>query len=227
MGRGTKAGRQVSSDDRGKSLAELIAELDEDAALDCVRRRDASGESALSIIEDCQAGMRYVGAHYQSGEYFISGLIMAGEIFRETVEILAPKLAESEMTGTEGLILLCTVQGDIHDLGKGIVEILLRSHGFTVHDLGVDVPPAEVAEQAAALQPDLVGLSGLLTVAATGMERTVKALRVVESDRGRPLPIIIGGGMVNDGVMRATCADMWANDASEGVRLIRARLTGR
>lgn len=217
----------MSTGDRARTLPELIAELDEDAALDCVRRRAAAGESALSIIEDCQAGMRYVGEHYQSGAYFISGLIMAGEIFREAVDILAPRLAESARGGTEGLILLCTVQGDIHDLGKGILEILLRSHGFTVHDLGVDVPPEYVAEQAASLQPDLVGLSGLLTLATKGMERTVSALRAVEQALGRPLPIIIGGGMVNEGVMRATGADMWANDASVGVRLIRERLATR
>lgn len=207
-----------------RSLAELIADLDEDAALDCVRRRAASGESALSIIEDCQAGMKYVGEHYQSGNYFISGLIMAGEIFREAVDILAPMLAESATTGTEGVVLLCTVQGDIHDLGKSIVEILLRSHGFTVHDLGVDVPPEDVAREAASLQPDIVGLSGLLTVAASGMERTVSVLRPVEQTLGRPLPIIIGGGMVNESVMKATGADLWANDAAVGVRLIRERL---
>jgi methanogenic corrinoid protein MtbC1 len=207
-----------------KNLGELIADLDEDAALTCVRERAAAGESALSIIEDCQAGMRYVGEHYQSGNYFISGLIMAGEIFREAVDILTPLLAGAPQTGTKGTVLLCTVQGDIHDLGKSIVEILLRSHGYTVHDLGVDVPPAEVAREAAALRPDIVGLSGLLTVAVSGMERTVTALREVERELGRPLPIIIGGGMVDENVLRVTGADLWADEAGDGVRLIREKL---
>ena len=203
------------------SLVGRVAALDEDGALAVVGARLAAGEDPLAIIEDCQLGMRYVGDHYQSGKYFISGLIMAGEIFRETMELLGPGLAGAPARRAAGTVLLCTVQGDIHDIGKSIVDMLLRSYGFTVHDLGVDVVPAEVVRQALALEPDVIGLSGLLTVAAESMRATVAELRRAAPDLGYPCPIIIGGGQINEQARKWTGADLWANDAAAGVRLIR------
>lgn len=203
------------------TLAGLVAALDEQGSLDVVRQRAASGENVLTIIQDCQSGMQYVGDHYQSGKYYISGLIMAGEIFREAMEILAPLMPEPGSENDKGTVLLCTVRGDIHDLGKDIVDMLLRSYGFTVHDLGVDVAPADVAACARELQPDIVGLSGLLTGAAVGMKQTVAALRTVGRELGRPLPVIIGGGMVDEALRKSTGADLYADDAARGVQLIR------
>ena len=132
------------------------------------------------IIADCQRGLQLVGEDYASGVYFISGLIMAGEIFREAMEILEPLLptaGERSSVEAPGGVLICTVRGDIHDLGKSIVTMMLRSYGIVVHDLGVDVSPDEVVRKAAELQPDILGLSGLLTAAAEGMKATVAAMR--------------------------------------------------
>ena len=99
-------------------------------------------------------------------------------------------------------MLICTVRGDIHDLGKNIVIMMLRSYGIVVHDLGVDVSPDEVVRKAVELQPDIVGLSGLLTVATDGMKATVDAVRDGEAEIGRRLPIIIGGGIVDEQTVR-------------------------
>jgi methylmalonyl-CoA mutase cobalamin-binding domain/chain len=203
------------------SLAGRIADLDEQGALDVVAVRATRGEDPFTIIQECQIGMQWVGEHYQSGKYYISGLIMAGEIFREAMEILRPLMPESGTGKTPGSIVLCTVQGDIHDLGKNIVDMMLRSYGFVVHDLGVDVAPQEVAARALELRPDIVGLSGLLTVAAEGMRSAVNELRAVVPDLGRPLPVIIGGGVVDEQMRRWTGADLWADDAARGVQLIR------
>jgi len=204
------------------SLAGRIAVLDEQGALDAVTLRVTSGDDPLAIIEECQLGMRYVGEHYQSGKYFISGLIMAGEIFREAMLILGPLLPEAGSSGGgAGSVLLCTVRGDIHDLGKSIVAMMLSSYGLVVHDLGVDVAPAEVARRALELRPDVVGLSGLLTVATEGMKATVTELREASKQMGRELPVIIGGSLVNEQTCRWTGADVWANDAAHGVQLIR------
>ena len=159
------------------SLAARIAALDEQGALDAVQARIAAGDDPLAIIEECQLGMRWVGEHYQSGKYFISGLIMAGEIFREAMVDLGPLLPETTADAGQGTVLMCTVRGDIHDLGKNIVIMMLRSYGIVVHDLGVDVSPDEVVRKAVELQPDIVGLSGLLTVATDGMKATVDAVR--------------------------------------------------
>jgi methylmalonyl-CoA mutase cobalamin-binding domain/chain len=211
-----------SLDLESSSLAGRIATLDEQGALDAVTLRVTNGDDALAIIEECQLGMRYVGEHYESGKYFISGLIMAGEIFREAMLILGPLLPEAGSSdGAVGSVMLCTVQGDIHDLGKDIVAMMLSSYGLVVHDLGVDVAPAEVARQARELRPDIVGLSGLLTVATEGMKATVTELRAASAEMGRELPVIIGGGIVNEQTCKWTGADLWANDAARGVQLIR------
>jgi methanogenic corrinoid protein MtbC1 len=208
------------------SLAGRIADLDEQGALDVVAARATRGDDPLAIIQECQVGMRWVGEHYQSGRYYISGLIMAGEIFREAMEILRPLMPDSRSKSTPHSIVLCTVQGDIHDLGKSIVDMMLRTYGLTVHDLGVDVAPGELAAKTLELRPDIVGLSGLLTVAAVGMKSAVEALRRLTPDLGRAVPIIIGGGVVDEQMRRWTGADLWADDAARGVQLIRDTVTG-
>jgi len=206
------------------SLAARIAALDEQGALDAVTARIAAGDDPLVIIEECQLGMRWVGEHYQTGKYFISGLIMAGEIFREAMVDLGPLLPEETPEAGQGTVLLCTVRGDIHDLGKNIVIMMLRSYGIVVHDLGVDVSPDEVARKAVALRPDIVGLSGLLTVASDGMKATIQAIRDGEKQIGRRMPVIIGGGIVDEQTCNWTGADLWASDASRGVKLIREQI---
>jgi len=206
------------------SLAARIAALDEQGALDAVTARIAAGDDPLVIIEECQLGMRWVGEHYQTGKYFISGLIMAGEIFREAMVDLGPLLPEETPEAGQGTVLLCTVRGDIHDLGKNIVIMMLRSYGIVVHDLGVDVSPDEVARKAVEVKPDIVGLSGLLTVATDGMRATIQAIRDAEKQIGRRLPVIIGGGIVDEQTCTWTGADLWANDASRGVKLIREQI---
>lgn len=113
------------------------------------------------------------------------------------------------------------MRGDIHDLGKSIVAMMLSSYGLVVHDLGVDVAPAEVARRARELSPDVVGLSGLLTVATEGMRATIVELRKTSAELGRELPVIIGGGIVNEQTGAWTGADLWANDVAHGVQLIR------
>jgi methanogenic corrinoid protein MtbC1 len=205
------------------SLAARIAALDEQGALDLVTSRIDAGEDPLAIIEECQLGMRWVGEHYQTGKYFISGLIMAGEIFREAMVVLGPLLPETTADAGQGSVLICTVRGDIHDLGKSIVTMMLRSYGIVVHDLGVDVSPDEVVRKVAELKPDILGLSGLLTVATDGMKATIDAVRAGGELAG--LPIIIGGGIVDEQTCSWTGADLWASDASRGVKLIREAIT--
>ena len=116
------------------------------------------------------------------------------------------------------------MQGDIHDIGKSIVVLLLRSYGIVVHDLGVDAAPADVARTAVDLRPAVIGLSGLLSVATRSMKATVEALRAVTSELEHPPVVIIGGGQVNERAREWTGADLWADDAVHGVALIRESL---
>ncbi len=204
-------------------LIAAVADLQEESTLALVRQRLDAGDDPLRILKDCREGMRQVGLRYEQNEYFLAGLIMAGEILREVMELLQP-VVERQVSGqSSGRILLGTVEGDIHDLGKNIVNMLLRCHRFVVHDLGVDVAPATFAEQAAQVQPHLIGLSGLLTIAYDAMRDTIALLRA----RGYQGPIIIGGGQLNEKVCQYVGADHWTTDAVTGVELCQRLISGQ
>jgi len=213
----------MSNTDTSATLIAAISDLQEETALAFVRQRLDAGDDPLLIIEDCQEGMRQVGLRYERSEYFLAGLIMAGEIFRQVMEVLQP-VVERQVSGqASGCILLGTVAGDIHDLGKNIVNMLLSCHNFVVHDLGVDVSPTTFAEQAAQVQPHLVGLSGLLTSSYDAMRETVALLRA----RGYQGPIIIGGGQLSEEVCQYVGADHWTTDAVTGVELCQHLMSGQ
>lgn len=201
------------------SLPALIADLEEEAVLALVQERLAAGDDPLQVLEECNADMRLVDQRYERGEYYVAGLIMSGEIFREVVELVQPLLQPRTSDRPTGRVLIGTVSGDIHDIGKNILGMLLACHGFEVLDLGVDVPPLEFARQALAKRPDIVGLSGLITASFEMMKETVRVLREQAAAAQVSFPILIGGGMVDEQVCRYVGADYWEKDAMSGVRL--------
>jgi len=200
-------------------LSKLVADLDEDTVLKLVRQRLDAGDDPLQIINECNEGMREVGLRYESGEYYVAGLIMSGEIFREVVEIAQPFLAQQTDGKVSGRVLVGTVSGDIHDIGKNIFGMLLACHGFDVIDLGVDVPPDVFAAKAIETKPDIIGLSGLITAAFETMKETISTLRDEAQKHGLTFPIIIGGGMSDNQIRQYVGADYWMPDAMSGVRL--------
>ena len=206
-------------------LIGAITELDEVTALALVEARLAAGDDPFEIVEACQAGLRRVGELYEARQYFLSGLIMAGEIIREVVELLRPALEQRATEPMAGRILLGTVQGDIHDIGKNMLGMLLTSHGFAVTDLGVDVAAADFLRAALEGQPDVVCLSGLISSAHDSMRTTVALLKAELGQRDLRVPIMIGGGLMDEHVFRYVGADYWAMDAMDGVRLCRQLCT--
>jgi methylmalonyl-CoA mutase cobalamin-binding domain/chain len=208
-------------------LIGLLADLEEEAVLKLVQERLNAKHDPLQILEDCNEGMRVVGERYERGEYYIAGLIMSGEIFREVVEMIQPLMVKKTDQKSSGRILVGTVSGDIHDIGKNMVGMLLSCYGFTVIDLGVDVPPAEFAAKAVEFKPDVVGLSGLITASFEMMKQTISALRVESEKHNLSFPILIGGGMIDDQVCRYVGADYWLKDAMAGVRLCQNLLADR
>ena len=200
-------------------LSPLLADLNEEAVLALVQQQLAAGASPLELIEACHAGMRLVGGRYERGEYFISGLIMSGEIFREVVELVRPQLQPLGRSRAAGRVLLGTVSGDIHDIGKNMAAMLLECYGFSVVDLGVDVPAETFAAQAVELRPDVVGLSGLITASFEAMRATVTRLRTVAAQNDLSFAIVIGGGQIDAQVAAHIGADYWVTDAMYGVRL--------
>ena len=202
-----------------EQLIGLLADLEEEAVLKLVQKRITAGDDPLQIIEDCNEGMRQVGQRYEHGEFFVSGLIMSGEIFREVVELVQPLLPQQTNGQPSGTVLVGTVAGDIHDIGKNIAGMLLACYGFTVIDLGVDVPSAVFAAKAVEIKPDIVGLSGLITASFDAMKTTVAVLRPQAQEQGCAFPIVIGGGMIDEQVCRYVGADYWVTNAMDGVRL--------
>ena len=194
-----------------------VGDLKEETVLELVQQRIKDGEDPLDIIDDCQQGLLLVGERYEKGEYFISGLIMAGEIMQQVMKIIQPELKNQVSSCSKGTVILGTVEGDIHDLGKNMLNFLLTCHGFTIYDLGVDVPPATFLEQVKEIQPDIIGLSGLLTFSFQKMKETVSL--IYKDELAKDIPVVIGGGQTSAQVARLVGTKLWCNNAVEGVHL--------
>lgn len=196
-----------------------IVEINEGRALSIVKHLLEEGQDPLEIIRICQNGMKGVGERYERREYFISGLIMAGELFRQTMEVIRPYINEKKDENPLGSMLIGTVAGDIHDLGKDMFSELLSCHGFKVHDLGVDVPSATFQDAALEKKPDIIGMSILIASAMGSMKEAINLLRRQSPSHVSKIPIIIGGSLTDEDVCSYTGADYWVNDAMDGVRV--------
>jgi methanogenic corrinoid protein MtbC1 len=217
----------MNASDKHTLLVNKLADLEEATVLALVRERVQAGDDPFDIIEDAQQAMRRVGERYEQREYYISSMMMAGEIFREVMEIVEPVLAQKATGSASGNILLGTVQGDIHDIGKNIFGILLRCHGFSVTDLGVDVSPAQMAQEALRTAPDIIALSGLLTISYDSMKDTIQRIKKLDHPGVAKTPFIIGGGTVNAMVCAFVGADYWATDAMVGMQLCKQIIAER
>jgi dimethylamine corrinoid protein len=201
------------------TIANLIAELREDEVLAAVQARLESGEDVMAILRSCEHGMRLVGEEYAKGTYFISGLIWAGEIFREIMELLQPSLERAEAATHGTIVLICTVQGDIHDIGKNLANLLLRSSGFRLIDLGVDVTAAALTAAAVEYEPDIIGLSVLLAQGLDSAKAMISMLRDCTSERVSRIPVLVGGSLLTDQACRYMGADAYCGSAADGVMI--------
>ncbi len=194
-------------------LAMAMADLDEGKVQELVQGGLAAGTSAGTLLEACREGMTLIGQRFETGEYFLSDLIMAGEIFKTAAAELT---AQGGAAGpSKGRVVMGTVKGDIHDIGKDIVVTMLRGANYEVTDLGVDVPAAKFVEAVQATGATVVGLSGLLTISFDPMKETVAALKAA----GLPVKVMIGGGPVTEGVREHVGADALGTDAQAAVAL--------
>jgi len=171
------------------------------------------------VTEGLSKGMEIVGQRYDAGRFFLSDLIMAGETMKAAMEVLKPHLSTLAGGGASGLVVIGTVHGDMHDLGKNIVSTLLSSSGFQVIDLGVDVPPEDFAKIVKERKPDILAMSSLLTTTMPNMRKTLQLLED-ESLRDR-VKVIIGGAPVTREFANEIGADAYGKDALEGLRICR------
>ena len=200
-----------------QDLVNAIAEMEDEKAVSLATEMIEGGTSPLEILEDCKTGMSIVGDRFEKGEYFVPELILAGEMLKQISEIVKPHLTADSDAPKLGKVLLGTVQGDIHDIGKDIVHFMLEVNGFEVHDLGVDVPVEAFVAAVKEDQPDVVALSGFLTLSYDAMRDTVQAFEAAGVRDG--VKIMIGGGTVDDQVRVFAGADAFGLNAMDAVNL--------
>ena len=199
-----------------EKLKNAMGDLEEDAVTEILNAVMAEGGSeAEKAMEACQAGMEIVGTRFDAGEYFVGDLVYAGEIMTGAVEILKPALVGQESESKAGRLILCTVEGDLHDIGKNIVKAMLSAAGFEVLDLGIDTPPARIVETVKAENIHIVALSGVLTLALDAMKNTVDALEA--AGLRDQVKVIIGGNPVSESACKEIGADAWAHSPQQTV----------
>jgi len=200
-----------------QELAKALSELDENRVMELVEEALQKGVPPVEIVEICNQGMTEVGDLFASGTYFISQLLFSAEILKGVMKRIDPLLAKVEKGDSGEKVVLGTVKGDIHDIGKNIVATLFRGAGFDVIDLGVDVPAEQFVAKAKETGAKIVGLSALLSFTYPEMKNVVEAF--VSAGIRDKVKIIIGGAPVNEQVREFTGADFYAKDAIAGVRL--------
>jgi methanogenic corrinoid protein MtbC1 len=197
-------------------LATAISDLEEDLVFKLVQERLDGGADPLAILAECREGMALVGKRYESGEYFVSDLIMAGEIFKQANAMVGAKFQVSNGE-TLGKVVIGTVKGDIHDIGKDLVVSMLKANNFEVVDLGVNVPPENFIHAIQESGAPIVGLSGLLTISFDSMKETIAALDA--AGLRSTVKVMVGGGPVTEQVRDFVGADALGADAQAAVTL--------
>jgi dimethylamine corrinoid protein len=201
-------------------LTRSMINLDEGRTLELARELVAGGQTTrVSLLSAGQHALRVVGERYERRDYFLAALIMAGELFKEVMDIVQSLDQVIPKGESRGLIVLGTVAGDIHDIGKSIFQTAAQTHGFEVVDIGVNVPKEDFLEMAKQLKPDFVCCSGLIAAAFKSMRETAQLLRAEEAELGYRPFIVIGGGTVDSMVAAYVGADAWTTDAVEGVHM--------
>jgi len=195
-------------------LIAAIADMREDEAYELAQAMLDAGEDPQSVLD-------VVGDHYDKKEYFLPELIIAGDMLQTIGEMVKPWLqGAAAAVEVRGKVVLGTVAGDIHDIGKDIVGFMLEVNNFQVHDIGVDASSAAFVEAIKEVQPDVVGMSGFLTLGYDQMRRTVEAIK--EAGLRDEVKIMIGGAIMDDGAAAYAGADAYGADASAAVKLVQS-----
>ncbi|MGD9577756.1 MAG: B12-binding domain-containing protein [Syntrophorhabdus sp.] len=200
-----------------ETLINLMADLQEEETLSMVNTLIKEGANPLDILSDARSAMEIVGKRFETSEYFIPDLMMAGEILKGISDIVKPLIQSDDTSAKKGKVLIGTVAGDIHDIGKDIVTFMLDVSGYDVLDIGIDVPIQVFVDKIKEFQPSVVGLSGFLTLAFDSMKKTVEALE--KAGLRDNVKIMIGGGQMDDEVRKYVRADAYGKDAVAAVNL--------
>ena len=200
-----------------KELVEAMVKMQEKEAVETAKRLLEGGEDPSRILASCKDAMDTVGKRFEKGEYFLPELVMAGEMLRQISEIVKPLITGEVQKERLGKVIIGTVEGDIHDIGKDIVVFMLDVNGFDVLDLGIDVPAQKFVDSLKDSQASVVGLSGFLTLAFNSMKATVDA--IASAGLRDKVKIMIGGSVMSDQIAEFVGADVYGETAMSAVSL--------
>lgn len=202
-------------------LTNAVAELEEDTIMQLVEDQLATGRDPLKLIELLREGMRIVGERYENGEYFLTELVFAGDLLQNAIALIKPHI-KTDSAEVKGTLVIGTVKGDIHNIGKDLVATMMECEGFTVVNLGVDLPPEAFVEAAKTNNASIVGMSTLLTSGIPYMKQTVDALKA--AGLIPPIKVILGGSVLYgnvEGVLNEVGAHAVGTDAVDAVKKIK------
>ena len=200
-------------------LVDAMVKMREAEAMELAQKMLDAGEDPLQVLERCREALEIVGKQFEAGKYFLPELILSGEMLKRISKMAKPYMQKESNKKTEakGTVVVGSVKGDIHDIGKDIVVFLLDINGFEVHDLGVDVPAEKFVEAISQIRPAVVGMSALLTTALESMKNTVDVIK--NAGLRNQVKIMVGGGAVDEKVRKYTDADAYGPDAVAAVNL--------
>lgn len=199
-----------------KKLVNAIADMHEQEAMSLAREMLDKGEGPQAILDAGSKAMSLIGDRYDTGEYFLPELILAGDMMKQLGELVKPKLGSStDQTKPSGRVVIGTIAGDIHDIGKDVVAFMLDVNNFEVHDVGVDVSESTFVEKIRDVKPEIVGMSGFLTLAFDQMKNTVEAIK--KAGMRDQVKIMIGGSIMNEEAAEYAGADAYGADATTAV----------
>ena len=200
-------------------LVDAMVHMREAEAMELAQTMLDAGEDPLKVLERCREALETVGKQFEAGKYFLPELILSGEMLKKISKMARPfiKKESDDQAEIKGRVVIGSVKGDIHDIGKDIVVFLLDINGFEVHDLGVDVPADKFVEAIKEVQPEVVGMSALLTTALESMKNAVDVIK--NAGLRDQVKIMVGGGAVDEKVRKYTDADAYGADAVAAVNL--------
>lgn len=206
-----------------ESIGRHVISLDEKSLLSEIDRALDQGIAPAEIIsQGLSAGLEIVGDKFEKGDFFLPELMLSGEMMKNALDQLRPHMV-GEASHSAGKILLGTIEGDIHYIGKNIFAAVLEGDGYEIHDLGVDVPPSQFLEKAKEVRPDVIGMSALISVAVSKIAEAVNLLR----DDGITAKILVGGAALTEKNAQTVGADAYAFDAWQGLKFVREQTNGK
>jgi len=206
-----------------KNMVDSIVNLDEEKAIDLANKAIKENMNLVDVVEKgYAAGIRRVGELWEEGEYFLPELMRGAQIMQNCLDLIIPYLKKGSEEVSKGIVVLATIEGDIHSIGKTIVGTMLRAYGYEVYDLGADVPAEKIVDIAIEKNANIIGVSALLTTTMFGQKKIIEILK--ERNMHDRFKVIFGGAPVTKSWVTECNADGFAENAIDAVKLVRSLL---